>query len=139
MGCVAMGLIAAVGCGESTANTGVVRFDDGEPVQSGSVEFRHRETKEAFAGRIGPDGSFALWGGDGGAAFPAGDYEVVVVQIVTTEDLAAEDHRHGRTVPRRYADYYTSGLTYQNTPDREDPVEIVLSTDSPSSPFARPK
>ena len=105
---------------------GIVRFDDGQPVQSGSVEFRSLGDGLRFAGKISGDGSFELQDQDGTRSFPPGDYEVVVVQIVLTEDLAAESHQHGRTVPRQYADYYTSGLRVSNPADRTDPIVVQL-------------
>ena len=63
------------------------------------------------------------------------DSEVVVVQIVLTEDLAADLHTHGRTVPRRYADYYTSGLRVTNPEvvesgsQSDPPLQITLVGD----------
>jgi hypothetical protein len=104
-----------------------VRFDDGQPVQSGSVEFRSLENGNRCAGRIASDGSFELEDQNGDASFPPGEYEVVVVQIVSTEDLAADDHQHGRTVPRQYADYYTSNLRITNQADRTEPIVVELA------------
>ena len=104
-------LLFIVGCGGGGgASRGVVRFTNGQPVQSGSVEFRSLTDGSRYASRIGVDGSFELTDAEGRSRCPPGVHEVVVVQIVLTEDLAAEAHRHGQTVPRRYADYYTSGL-----------------------------
>ncbi|MEM1226817.1 MAG: carboxypeptidase-like regulatory domain-containing protein [Planctomycetota bacterium] len=120
--------ISSAGCSKQPANTGIVRFDDGQPVQSGSIEFRNRSNGDAFASRVAPDGNFALADKDGQPSFPPGDYEVVVVQIVLTEDLAADEHQHGRTVPRRYADYYTSGLRFTNDANRSEPIRIELES-----------
>ncbi|TWT89468.1 hypothetical protein Pla52n_67560 [Stieleria varia] len=47
-----------------------------------------------------------------------------------TEDLAKEAHTHGNTVPRRYADYYTSGLEIEIPQDQTKPIEIVIAQDS---------
>ncbi|MGB7329091.1 MAG: carboxypeptidase regulatory-like domain-containing protein [Rubripirellula sp.] len=119
------------GCSNPAGNhDGVVAFDDGTPVQSGSIEFRSLADGSRYASRIASDGSFSLTDQDGEPACPPGDYEVVVVQIVVTEDLAAEDHQHGRTVPRRYADYYTSGLRATNAEnfDSDSPIRITLET-----------
>lgn len=98
------------GCARPVCNTGVVSFDDGQYVRSGSIEFRSLSDQGRFASRIDGQGGFALLNQAGEPACPPGEYEVVVVQIVLTEDLAASAHSHGRTVPRRFADYYTSGL-----------------------------
>jgi hypothetical protein len=67
---------------------------------------------------------------DGVVGLPAGAYEVVVVQIVLTEDLALEAHSHGNTVPRRYADYYTSGLKVDIDPSQLKRIEIVVQAEA---------
>lgn len=119
--------ICGSGChGPSGTAVGRVQFADGEPVQSGSVEFRSLADGRRYASRIGADGSFALTDHDGQVRCPPGDYEVVVVQIVMTEDLAAEAHRHGRTVPRRYADYDTSGLRISVPSDSDTPLQVTI-------------
>ena len=123
-------VIFSTGCGPTLPPAeGLVRFDDGQPVRSGSLEFRSIDGGDRYAGRIGPDGGFRLVDESGDASLPPGRYEVVVVQIVLTEDLVAEAHTHGTTVPRRYADYYTSDLRYTNSADRTDPIEITLQTE----------
>ena len=120
-------VLTVLGCSPSgPPPNGIVRFDDGQPVQSGSIEFRSLDSGDRYAGRIASDGSFELQDKDGALSLPLGDYEVVVVQIVLTEDLAAESHQHGRTVPRQYADYYTSGLQISNQSDRSDPIVVEL-------------
>lgn len=123
-----------VGCGgPSSSYQGIVQFDDGSAVQSGSVEFRSLADGSRYASRIADDGSFALANQDGELRCPPGDYEVVVVQIVLTEDLAADAHKHGRTVPRRYADYYTSGLRVTNDSDSTSPLQITLESSDQAS------
>ncbi len=124
-------LCTVTGCGGSTGPTqGSVRFEDGSPVTSGSVEFRSLRDEQRYSSRIAPDGSFQPANQDGEIGLPAGSYEMVVVQIVLTEDLAKEAHAHGNTVPRRYADYYTSGLKVEISPDQNGPVEIVIQQES---------
>lgn len=116
------------GCGNTdNSSTGFVKFDDGEPVRSGSVEFRSVADGLRYASRIGTDGSFTLTDRDGDPNCPPGEYEIVVVQIVLTEDLAAEAHQHGRTVPRRYADYYTSGLKTTRRVTDTTPLLVTLA------------
>lgn len=107
---------------------GTVRFEDGSPVQSGSIEFRSLENGRRYASRIDPNGRFEPMDASNRAGLPPGEYEVVVVQIVLTEDLAAEDHTHGTTVPRRYADYYTSNLRSWVQADQST-VEIELESE----------
>lgn len=116
------------GCGRADVPTsGVVRFDDGSPVTSGSIEFRRVSDKASFASRISPNGTFQPTGEDGTVGLPPGSYDVVVVQIVLTEDLALEDHTHGHTVPRRFADYYTSDLSVVVDDGQSAPIEITIA------------
>ena len=123
-------LLCIHGCGISGGSSqGVVQFHDGEPVQSGSVEFRSLSDGSRYASRIASNGAFTLTDASGNARCPAGEYEVVVVQIVLTEDLAADDHEHGRTVPRRYADYYTSGLRVTKLDNDESQLRVTLEPD----------
>jgi hypothetical protein len=124
-------MLAVAGCGKSAGPTsGVVRFDDGTPVTSGSIEFRRLTDKARFASRIDPQGMFQPTSQEGVVGLPLGKYEVVVVQIVLTEDLALEAHTHGNTVPRRYADYYTSDLKVDIAPDHTKRIEIVVPADA---------
>lgn len=53
--------------------------------------------------------------------------------MVLTEDLAADAHERGRTVPRRYADYYTSGLRTQIREGESGEIEITLATTADQS------
>ena len=124
-------LLLIAGCGTSSGPTsGVVRFDDGTPVTSGSIEFRRLSDKARFASRIDPQGMFQPTSLDGEVGLPVGAYEVVVVQIVLTEDLALEAHTHGNTVPRHYADYYTSDLKVDIAPNQGRRIEIVVSSEA---------
>nr|WP_271872389.1 carboxypeptidase regulatory-like domain-containing protein [Rubripirellula sp.] len=124
-------MFTLVGCGKSVGPTsGVVRFDDGTPVTSGSIEFRRLNDKSRFASRINPQGMFQPTSQEGEIGLPPGAYEVVVVQIVLTEDLALEAHSHGNTVPRRYADYYTSGLKINIAPNQTKRIEIVVQVEA---------
>ena len=105
---------------------GRVIFEDGSPVQAGSIEFRETSEGKRYASRIGLDGTFHLVNEDGDPGLPQGDYEIVVVQVVITEDLAAEHHTHGNTVPQRYADYYTSDLKLTIESGKQEDLEVVV-------------
>lgn len=122
-------LLCFPGCGSESVTEGFVRFESGIVVQSGKVEIRSLDAANRYAGRIQPDGSFELKNGSGTLGVPPGEYEAVVVQVVMTEDLALEHHEHGETVPRRYADYYTSDLRVTVTEGQTEPIEIVLQED----------
>lgn len=123
-------VVVVAGCSPQ-AHTGMgrVRFDDGQPVRSGSIEFRAVSDGTRFSSRIGGEGEFQLADADGETGIDPGQYEVIVLQMVLTEDLAIENHRHGHTVPRRYADYYTTDLNYTVEADPEDRMEIVVGVE----------
>ena len=107
-----------------------MRFQDGSCLTSGSIEFRNIANGMCFASRVNNRGVFHPADRNGKIGLPAGMYEVVVVQIVLTEDLAKNDHSHGHTVPRRYADYHTSGLQVTVGDNQVKPIEIAIRADS---------
>ena len=122
--------LLCAGCSSQTLpSAGTVSFDDGEPVRSGSIEFRALSDGTRYSSRIGAGGEFELTGSDGNKGIDPGVYEVIVLQIVLTEDLAIEQHQHGHTVPRRYADYYTSDLKYTIAENQTGPIEITVAVE----------
>ncbi len=123
-------LVAVLGCQPSgLSGQGLVQFADGQPVMSGSIEFRSVDDGERYASRIQSDGQFDLQDKNGNLGIKPGQYEVVVVQMVLTEHLAASEHSHGQTVPRRYADYYTSGLQATIPDNHVPPIRIELAAE----------
>ena len=130
---VPVAILAAtlMGCQHSFGpKVGVVRFQDGSCLTSGSIEFRNIANGMCFASRVNNRGVFHPADRNGIIGLPVGMYEVVVVQIVLTEDLAKNDHSHGHTVPRRYADYHTSGLQVTVEDNQVKPIEIAIRDDS---------
>lgn len=125
------GLIAlsSVGCGGPVLLpvAGRVVFDDGQPVRTGRIEYSAVEGSARAMSEIDRDGRFTLITAEGDAGLPAGQYEVIVVQLVITEDLSLSEHEdHGRPVPRKYADYTTSGLTATVSEANAASQEVVL-------------
>ena len=129
---VPVAILAAtlMGCQHSVGpKVGIVRFQDGSCLTSGSIEFRNVGNGSCFASRVTNQGVFHPANIHGKIGLPVGTYEVVIVQIVLTEDLAKKDHSHGHTVPRRYADYNTSGLQVTVVANQTKPIEIAIRDD----------
>ena len=128
---VAILVTTLLGCQQSVGpKVGIVRFQDGSCLTSGSIEFRNTTDGECFASRVDNRGVFYPADRNGKIGLPVGTYEVVIVQIVLTEDLAKKDHSHGHTVPRRYADYNTSGLHITVIDNQTKPIEIAICADT---------
>lgn len=124
-------LVTLAGCtGSSNVPAqGRVLFSDQSPVRSGKVELRSADASIRAIGSIDADGGFSLKTDDGREGVPPGEYEVVVVQFIVTEDMSASMHGHGGTVPRRYADYYSSGLK-ASIPEKGNPnIQIVVEAE----------
>ena len=128
---VAILVTTLMGCQQPVGpKVGVVRFQDGSCLTSGSIEFRNTTDGECFASRVDNRGVFHPANVIGEVGLPVGTYEVVIVQIVLTEDLAKKEHSHGHTVPRRYADYNTSGLHVTVMDNQTKPIEIAIWADA---------
>ncbi len=109
---LACGLSCLVGCGgESVPAAGRIVFADSQPVRSGKVEFRGKTERVRGSATLDEDGRFRLRGDSGQDGIPPGQYDVIVVQFIVVENRSLAEHGHGAPVPRRYADYFTSGLT----------------------------
>jgi hypothetical protein len=105
---------------------GHVSFTDQSPVRSGKVELRSADSSMRAIGNIDAEGKFSLRTDDARDGVPPGDYEAVVVQFIVTEDMSASMHGHGGSVPRRYADYYTSGLKVSIPEEGNRDIKIVV-------------
>lgn len=71
-------VLSLAGCSDLQPVTGKVVYDDGIPVQGGSVTFNSKDKGLNASGEISPDGTFTLaFNGTKGA--PPGQYKVVVV------------------------------------------------------------
>lgn len=114
-------LLFATGCGSGRYPvSGRVAFDDGTPVTEGSVigEATVDGKPVAVQGNIGKDGGFE-WGADrpGDGAFP-GKYKVIVVPRALSDAELAEGKRPA--VEGKYANYETSGLTFEVKPEKNE-------------------
>jgi hypothetical protein len=115
LGCGLCALLAAApGCGDGRATVaGKVSYEDGTPVEAGSVigEATVAGKLVAVQGTIHTDGSFN-WGGDreGDGALP-GAYKVIVVPVSLSEYQLAQ----GQTtaIAGKYTKYESSGLSFE--------------------------
>lgn len=133
---VSVGLLASIlllsnaGCGPSHPPTypveGKVVFENGEACQLGTIEFRSLDQLVSARGKIEKDGSFKLstWEPNDGAV--EGKHQVIVQQLIITEDLSFAAHGHGPRVNPRYGDYATSGLEVVVQPVEKNEVTVTL-------------
>jgi hypothetical protein len=125
-------LLAFAGCGPSRPATfpvkGKVVFENNEPCQLGTIEFRSLDHMVTARGIIEKDGSFMLTTWEPGDGAVAGSHQIIIQQLIITEDLSFKSHNHGKRVPPRYGDYATSGI---KATVKDQPLnELVITLDS---------
>jgi hypothetical protein len=139
-----VGVLAAAGCGQAKIETypvtGVVTFQDGEPVPFGVVEFRSSGSAPVARGKIGRDGRFVLgtFTSENGAV--AGRHKIIVVQHATIENAvnsseSSHEHTAHETalVHPDYASYEASGLAAEVKPDADNLVSLTVRPFEPSA------
>jgi hypothetical protein len=132
LGCGLVALFVALpGCGSRrSVVTGKVGYEDGTPVEAGSVigEATVDGKLVAVQGTIQKDGSFS-WGGDreGDGALP-GTYKVIVVPVSLSEYQLSQ----GQTpaIDGKYAKYDSSGLSFEVKEGRNE-FNITVSRPKP--------
>jgi hypothetical protein len=129
LGVMALLFLSAVapGCGSGRYPvTGRVTYEDGSPVEEGTVIGEAEVNGKAVGvqGNIEKDGSFRLGGekaGDG--AFP-GHYRVLVMPRALGDSEKAEGKIPA--VDGKYGKYETSGITFEVKPGRNDlPITVA--------------
>lgn len=115
---------------------GRVTFSDGEPVNSGTVEFLSAEHDLNARGKIKSDGSYVLSTFRPNDGAVAGRHRIIVVQHIIVETArpvkhggSGHAHKPHRVVDRRYASYRNSTLS-SLVSDRGSNV-IDLEVESP--------
>ena len=118
------------GCDDGRVQTvpvnGVVRFADGEPVRTGTIEFESQVHGTTSASRIGQEGEFSLttYVADDGA--PVGEHKVIVVQLVIDDGTVQHAVDHGRGVPPKFRSYDTTPLRETVSEAGDEGILIVL-------------
>jgi hypothetical protein len=109
----AIAIVPVSGCGDRYSVTGRVLYEDGTPVEAGTViaEGVVDGKPVGLQGNIGPDGRFALGGTRRGDGAVPGTYRVMVVPPALGDSEMAQGKRPA--VAGKYGRYETSGLTLE--------------------------
>ncbi|MHC4877762.1 MAG: carboxypeptidase regulatory-like domain-containing protein [Planctomycetota bacterium] len=128
-------LAGACGCSDSQVPTwpvsGKVVLEDGTPLETGTVEFASDDGIHTARGTVQSDGSFRLTTFRDGDGAVAGAHDVVVIQLISTEDLPMHQHDHGPTIDPRFAHYDRSGLRFTVKPEDDNEFRIVVAEVDP--------
>jgi hypothetical protein len=106
--------------------SGIVQFEEGKPVHVGTLELKSREHGIQARGDIQTDGSFQLSTYEAGDGAVAGLHDCVVVQMVIAEGLSAHRPSAVGVVDGRHANYATSGLVVEVSPNRNNLLTIEV-------------
>ena len=111
-------LASCYGCGESQIKaTGTVKFDDGTPLNCGTVVFATPQFQ--YTGHLEQDGSFRLGGLVEKGGLPAGSYKVSIQNAIVNDQLI---------IPIKYTSDVTSGLSFEITKESaKNPLPITLN------------
>lgn len=142
---VAASLVALVlGCSNQPPTypvSGRVAFGDGEPVDSGTIEFRSVELGLNARGKIGRDGSYKLTTFRPHDGAVVGEHRVIVAQHLVVEtarpvEYGGTGHAHTphRVVDRRYASYRDSPLACCVSDQRDNVINLAVESPSEEKP-----
>jgi hypothetical protein len=151
LGGVLLGLLLlSVGCNSRDATypvSGTVRFEDGQPVPHGNIEFRNEESGISARSKLSNLGAYSLetFSADDGA--PAGKYRVIVTQFFNVPPASAHvrmdtgHQAHSPDVDIRVAeevsDFSTSPLQATVRPDAKNEFDFVVNRYVPNRRLSR--
>ena len=131
--CCLLPLFSVASCGAKHPATypvkGVVLFEDGTPVTSGTVEFLSKSQSINARGEIQPDGKFTLTTFRPNDGAVAGEHDVVIIQSFLSDALGEVTHQqHGKVQTARIVDpalasYDTSTLS-KTVEQKENHLEL---------------
>lgn len=127
---VGIALILIVGCGPKHPSMASVKGKvllNGQPMTSGSVGTVPTAGRGAHSD-IHSDGTFELHTYSAGDGALIGKHKVAVVAYDATGGKTPESEYGKLIVPKRYANYETSGLTIDVQPGGNDDVVLELAT-----------
>lgn len=123
------------GCSDKKFKTfkveGLVKFDDGQPVRFGRIEFYQPEQDASAYGAIREDGTFSIGTEEEADGAVEGTHQVMVMQMVTSGragiPTATDEHQdHGTHVDSSYANFSSSGLSFVVEPHNKNVAEFIV-------------
>jgi hypothetical protein len=127
---IGCGCLLASGCGDGFPQrypvSGTIRFADGSPVKTGTIELGGNGSRWTASGEIQRDGSFVLTTVKPGDGAVPGEYKIVIRQMVLAYLKAEGGHDHGKLVADRYRDYKTTDLKATVQAGENPPLEIIV-------------
>lgn len=127
-------LVATAGCQHKpdlpplAPTSGTITLD-GQPLDSGNVQFVPEESKGTSGpigtGRIGPDGKYEI--STAGVSGALVGHHLVAIEAFEASDLS--DHSISPSlVPQRYTNFHTSGLTAEVKAGENNVVDLELTS-----------
>jgi hypothetical protein len=116
----------AVGCSSpdvATVSGQVVRHD-GTPVTGAQLTARSSESGKWASGITDPEGRYSLSRAANERGVTPGSYDVIIV-----EDRGDVDSPRVRTIPKKYGDAATSGLTFSAQAGQAIVFDVKLDAD----------
>lgn len=138
-------ILLVSGCSSGVAMypvSGVVRFQDGQPVRNGVVEFRCAETRSVARAKLDETGAFTLSTFQEKDGAPAGDYQVIVVQYFdapppghNAQHAASARNTRANSAPTttdlrvapKFASYATTPLRAQVGPGEKNTFDFIVT------------
>ncbi len=121
---------ALAGCGKNLVPTypvcGVVRFSDGSPVNTGTIELECRDQGTTSSGRIQKDGTFVLGTHSSEDGAPAGSHQAIVLQMIMNDGVLRHSVDHGLPVDPKYASYESSPLRVDIEACDRNEIEVIV-------------
>ena len=139
--CVFVLLIVCAGCGDGRPPLfpvrGAVVFSSGEPVRQATIEFVPEAPGPSPRGKTDANGQFKLGTYESMDGAPAGEYRVVVVQVIppraveNVRKLGEEHAAHGGSIPvvsLKHASPETSDLSCTVKAVSDNEIKLVVES-----------
>jgi hypothetical protein len=128
IGCLLL-LALVLGCGDGIPRRypagGTVKFADGTPVKTGTIEISSG-TRWTASGEIDREGKFKFTTVNSGDGAIPGEYKAVIRQVILSHRLPAHKHDHGDLVHARYRDYGSTTLKFTMPAAAKLDIEFIV-------------